>query len=463
MAGLRQLRRWCGRLRSARRLWADERGSILIYFTIVMGVMFGLIGLALDGGRYLMVNNDLQQVADAAALAAASQLDGESDALARADAAARNLDNDVHWYDVAGPKILAGTAGVQFYETLADVDANTPTSDAKKANFAKVTTGSWQVAPTFLVAVGALSNNSTEATAVAGSTYVACNVQPLMLCNPKFPSEFSATAGDLFGFTVNGSAPSSPGNFNLLDPGGETQSSAGDIRNLLSQSNPNFCYVDSVSPRPGAIAQNVAQGVNARFDVKPNGGGANMTGMDWTPDLNVVKGNTDNECFASVSTGNSPLDPAAELPGATGFTDSGGGSIYSSTVDTAGQASYMAAHHASAGTWPSGWTRYQMYQHEVDGSIAFDGTSNETMAKAPTCNGVTAAADRRIVSVAIIDCDPANPITGNKYKFLESRKYADFFLTRPVGPDNIIWAEFVRFMTPTSDGTKLHHIVQLYR
>jgi hypothetical protein len=44
-----------------------------------------------------------------------------------------------------------------------------------------------------------------------------------------------------------------------------------------------------------------------------------------------------------------------------------------------------------------------------------------------------------------------------------SREYADFFLTQPVGSGNIVWAEFIRFMTPDSDGSKLHQIVQLYR
>ena len=56
---------------------------------------------------------------------------------------------------------------MQFYETLADLDANKPAQTDKEANYIKVTTGSWQVAPTFLVAVGGISNNATHATAVA--------------------------------------------------------------------------------------------------------------------------------------------------------------------------------------------------------------------------------------------------------------------------------------------------------
>ena len=149
------------------RLCRDERGSIIIQATLTIVVIMGMIGLALDGGRLFMVNNDLQDLADAAALAGAAKLDGTSGAMERADAAARTLNNNVRWWDVSGPKILPGTSGVQFYETLADLDANSPVTDDKHANYIKVTTGSWQVAPTFLVAVGAVSNNSMHATAVA--------------------------------------------------------------------------------------------------------------------------------------------------------------------------------------------------------------------------------------------------------------------------------------------------------
>jgi hypothetical protein len=53
-------------------------------------------------------------------------------------------------------------------------------------------------------------------------------------------------------------------------------------------------------------------------------------------------------------------------------------------------------------------------------------------------------------------------VNGNSAN-VRSNRYAEFFLTQPVGSDGVIWAEFIRFMTPTSPGTKLHHIVQLYR
>ena len=449
------------------KLGRDERGSILIQFTITIVVIIGMIGLALDGGRFFMLNNDLQALADAAALAAAKQLDGASDALTRADAAARNLNNDVRWWDVAGPKILAGTGGVEFFQTLADIDSSNPTSDPTKANFVKVTTGIWQVAPTFLVAVGAVSKNSTQATAVAGSTFVACNVQPLMLCNPSEPSQFSANPGDLYGFTVTGNTGGySPGDFSLLDPAGQTHSSAGDIENELAASLPNFCYVNTVSPAQGQKTIDVASGVNVRFDINPTG---NPKGIDATPAPNVIKGDDTNKCLNSQNVTSPPQNnPTIDLSGDAmpinvGMTAVGSSSI-GGTWNTATANSYWSAHHDSSG-WPliAGVpaTRYQVYQMERAGSVAWNGTSAET--PAPQCASVPTGDDsRRIISVAIVNCLAQN-ISGNRNATVMSNTYADFFLTRPVDQSGIVYAEFVRFMTPQSDGTKLHQIIQLYR
>ena len=58
----------------------------------------GLIGLAHEGGRFLGVNSQLQDLADAAAIAGARELDGEAGALTRAETEARTLlDNNPRW------------------------------------------------------------------------------------------------------------------------------------------------------------------------------------------------------------------------------------------------------------------------------------------------------------------------------------------------------------------------------
>src|SRR5262245_20655391 len=94
------------------KLGKDQRGSILIQFTIMLIAIMGMVGLALNGGRLMMLHSDLQKLADAAALAGAAKLDGTANAITNADAAARSAGstNNVHWADVVGAKVLAGTA-----------------------------------------------------------------------------------------------------------------------------------------------------------------------------------------------------------------------------------------------------------------------------------------------------------------------------------------------------------------
>lgn len=67
-----------------RGLLRDQRGNIAMLFAIMLGVLFGFSALAVDGGNLYVLKSKLQRTADAAALAAASQLPDETDARAEA-------------------------------------------------------------------------------------------------------------------------------------------------------------------------------------------------------------------------------------------------------------------------------------------------------------------------------------------------------------------------------------------
>src|SRR5262245_38966889 len=246
------------------KLAKDDDGSILIWFTLVILAMMGMIGLALEGSAYYHLNSDLQELADASAIAGVAELDGAGDAITRAtDKAETLLSNDPHWSNVArsGLQITTPT----FYSALDPVNGDTPTTDPAQAKFIKVTTVTREFAPSFLHAVGATANAQTSTSAVAGSSYVACNVQPLMVCNPWEEAANPAdrifanhvTAGMMFQLLNEGGNDLAPGDFGLLDPAGQSHSSSNDIRNLLSQNNPGFCYVNNVSPRTGQVTNKV--------------------------------------------------------------------------------------------------------------------------------------------------------------------------------------------------------------
>jgi Flp pilus assembly protein TadG len=249
----------------------------------------GMLGLALDGGRLILVNNSLHDLADAAALAAAAQLDGAQDALTRADTAARSLTTNTptRWYDVAGVAIPSGTSGVQFYSAL---NPDTVTTDPTTATYVKVATGSWQVNPTFMAGAAALfgftaTSGSTSATAWAqgnGANGIAnCGVTQSFLCNPFEGTELHAGNANNFAQNVsvgtmiqlvNGAGAA--GNWGLLQVPGENANPHNQAA-FWDQSSVGSSCVTAASQgttRTGNVAKFAYQGMNVRFD-SPFGNG----------------------------------------------------------------------------------------------------------------------------------------------------------------------------------------------
>ena len=88
-----------------RRLHEEDDGQVMILVAILMVGMVAVVGLVTDGGMVFAQRRDLQNVADAAVLAGASQIDesayrasaGETivlDEAAAYDAAVRYLDDE---------------------------------------------------------------------------------------------------------------------------------------------------------------------------------------------------------------------------------------------------------------------------------------------------------------------------------------------------------------------------------
>jgi hypothetical protein len=457
----------------------QERGAALILFAVLIPVMMGIIGLVLDGGRVFIMNNEQQDLADAAALAGARELDGTEAGKVAAEAAARGL------IDGINPRGLTeGADGVQidtirFCETLAPIvpaDGFDPWNaciladedEPENANFIEVTTVQRDVSPVFTVALGADDAVGSRTVAIAGSTIVACNVQPLMLCNPyeAAGNEFSADAGQMFVFKQKGGGGSPafvPGDFGLLDPPGQDSSTGPQLRRLLSQQSPRFCYINDVSPRPGHNTGNVDIGINVRFDMQPSGAGQ-LTGMDLTPAPNVIKGyvprNANNACGPQNN-----LGPVARMPRDTGLTQIGSTDVGTVRPTTAAKNAYWQFHHGA--DWPADVeTRYDAYLLEIE--MAAGGTWGRTPrpeSPDPVCApaGVIDAGEesRRVISVTVVNCLAAG-VQGNSVTNVRANQYADFFLTEPA-EGGAIYAEFIRLLEVGDDDGRLRRIVQLYR
>jgi len=489
----------------------DEDGHILLYFTIMLPVIVGMIGLTLDGGAFFHLNTDLHELADAAALAGAKELQGKSGDRDRATTKAETLlSNDPHWSNVASSGVQIVDPPIYYSSLNPDVVATSDTN----AQYIKVTTVTRRRRPDFIPLTAALrglsapSNNQTSASAVAGNSSVACNVQPLMLCNPfEGTSSFTASPGQLFVFKQKGSNGSfSPGDFGLLDPPGVNSSGAKTIRNNLSQQSPNFCYVNQVSPRPGQATGDVSDGINVRFDMSPNGG---SSGMDLSPAPNVIKGTMPDPTKRNAACnfgGNNYIvdnnDTAANItkymfPGATSASTTsyaGGNLTIGNTIDTTAANAYWNYHHGA--NWPTVGgnpiTRFTAYCREVGLGDDCKGSNTPptwvagTEPNAPQCLSTTSETNykRRLISVAVVDC-LANNVQGNQATNVRSNDYVVFFLTNPSptnqpgtlnnylgsGTNGEIIGEYVETITPGGCASNpsnpfcngLHQVIQLYR
>lgn len=420
--------------------------AVMLQFTIFVTALLGLVGLALDGSRFLLLNNDLQDMADAAALAGAAELDGTSDALTRADAAARTLlQNNPRWWDVAGVKIES----VTFYSQL---NPDVVTNDPAQASYIKVVTGSWQVAPTFLVAVGALSNNATTTSAVAGTSFVSCAPIQSFICGANFPA--TTPSGAFFTLLANndGNWASGSGNWGVLaDPDCQTP----DCYTSVFARLPRACTTTKRHQQTGnAVAMNAAKGINVRFD-RPQGSGDLSTSAPVVIDGYISNGKA---CSNWSSANPKQFDPV------TNYSACKSGSC-PLPRNLANLGIYWQNQHGTA--LPAGMTtRYGAYRCE----LGFDGCappkwSQTAEPAAPSCSAKTLTGldglARRVISVGIIDTCPS----GNSGDEFIITKYADFFLTEAADAsgNTAVYAEYIQTYTANSPGSKLYKIVRLQR
>jgi hypothetical protein len=380
------------------------------------------------------------------------------------------LSNDPHWSNIARSGIQIVTPPT-FYSELDPVNGDTVATSSANARYIEVTTVLRERTLSFIAAVGATGNAQTSSSAVAGSSYVACNVQPLMICNPWEQQadpvfEHHVSPGMMFQLLQEGGNSFAPGDFGLLDPANAANSSANEIRNLLSEQVPNVCYVNNISPRTGQVTNKVLDGINVRFSIPLSTGVGNASNpLDLTPAPNVIKGMTNSNSPTCPKNSWSPI-PCGNLSACAMPSEDeqmslvGSAKIGNGVMIQADKDAYWSYHHG--GSWPpSITTRYGAYMQEKPGAGTSWAPGSEPYN--PQCDPTTPEGDydtRRIISAAVVNCI-ANNVQGNSVTNLLSSSYVDFFVTNPA--TSTVFLEFVRFLNPQSAGSKLHHVVQLYR
>jgi Flp pilus assembly protein TadG len=252
----------------------DNSAAVAPIVALSLFALIGAGGIAFDYSRIATLDTELQQAADQAALAAATQLD-------RADGARDRATNAIT--DADGSKRLAanftrfandgngdGTAVElptitfcsEFDDAVQDTTAAcTAADDDSEARFVVVTTQVRTAEYALTPIVGAFAGDA-RATAVAGVESSICNVAPLLVCAPSddFPTEADIGKGIVMK-TAGGDAWA-PGNYGFLDFGNGNPA----VLAALLGNGLNGCQnTDDNETEPGN--KNATDAINTRMDV----------------------------------------------------------------------------------------------------------------------------------------------------------------------------------------------------
>ena len=457
----------------------DESGAVAATYALSLTALVLIAGVGFDYGRVAAMDSELQNGADQAALAGATQLNGASGACSRAAQAAVGMvtnktvvANSANTISIPSESACDATGSVRFWQ---DKDrASAATTDAN-AHFIELTVDTRSVDYAFTPITGLL-RGTVAAAAMAGLGSSVCKVPPVFLCNPNQGGDPAFTIANYIGKGIrlianSGGSTYGSGNFGYLEASGGNGAQA--IAQALGRTEiPGDCIsADSIMTKTG-LQVSVLDALNTRFDVYANGlnqacGGSNQLcppSNNSRKDL-MHKGNANNCAFASgngsgwheaprpyfPASGTTPLTQAEiDATSPMGYPrdmchaisadgSCSGGQIGTGTWDRNAYFKTNSANYASnfdvSGTFGTATpTRYQVYKYEAanPGSRLQNQTENgNTSRPQPYCRtpGVavsTNGVDRRVLSVAVVNCtganlkNPINPV-----------KWVDVFLTEP--------------------------------
>jgi Flp pilus assembly protein TadG len=254
-------------------------------YALSLFALVGIAGVAFDYARVAGMDSELQNGADQAALAGATQLDHEDGACSRAANAAIALlnnstllanDNGGLRVNInggssvgAGNDSCTGISGVTFYQDRDKTNVATTDEDAR---FIEVAVDDRVANYAFTPIVGAFFGD-ISAKALAGLGSSVCKVPPVMICNPSESTDPDFTIANYVGKGLklvsvgNGSGSWAPGNFGYLDTQAGANGAPGLRQALGWESAPGDCIAATgVDTKPGATVT-VTDALNTRFDI----------------------------------------------------------------------------------------------------------------------------------------------------------------------------------------------------
>ena len=269
-----------------------ERGSILATSALGMFSLLLAVGLGVDISHLYLAKNELQNAADASALAGASGLDFSPLGITRATNRAvaemnkYEFDNDEVSFPRANIRFAANLSAFDNGGTGMDETQASSTTNAPTIRFVKVTTPQ---SPVNIAFVSMVTGNSLDLTAnaVAGVSVPLTSFAgylPVSVVDDDLLS--TILPGQMYTFRGSPQDSVSPGNYQILAIDGSGASDdriglASGVKNVVGPGG----YVDT---KPGVSSGAVRQGINTRFDDYASG----LDPAVYPPDTNIKEGIT---------------------------------------------------------------------------------------------------------------------------------------------------------------------------
>jgi len=265
----------------------SERGSILVMSAIGMLAVVLAVGLGVDISHFYLVKTELQNAADASALAGASAINsapsGIIEGTRRAVQAMNSYEFNNTGIDFSGNVLWAVNLDGPYLSTAdAATDAQAPT-----IRFVKVTTPNSPVGISFAaMALGGSKNLSASATAgLSIPLNVYCDFIPLSVLIDNNATQL--VPGQTYTIRAGNGGSPSPGDYQILavaGPGG-VDVGFGIGSGVDACAKPGDTY--EVDCKPGLTAGKVRTGLNSRFD---DYGGSQLDPANQPPDTNIKQG-----------------------------------------------------------------------------------------------------------------------------------------------------------------------------
>ena len=463
----------------------ERSGAVAPMYALALFGLITVAGVGWDYSRLMTMDSELQNAADQAALAAATQLDGLDGAMPRARAAAKDyfatagsqwvnrtkLSNDGDGDEIVDLAFTFYAGWDHVTDTPGAVISND--SNSRNAKYVRVLVGGREAFYALTAIGGTLSSGDIFADAVATLETAVCKAPKMFICAPSrdFPTPADTGRSFILRQLPNATDAMAPGNFGFLDPGGTTRSnnvSGNPNRELGRNTELSGCISSTgIESEPGFVATET-NALNTRFDIynPPGMPGCNSATGDFCPAQNTVTqwvykiSLSPSQTAASASCPASPPNNASRMKLADAIAEMGTATnskpgyqrdecLLNGSCNTVGNGdwsaqSYMNANHGGTNaTDISNGTRYGVYKWELANAatrlpvrkVGYTPRSSPSERGTLYCSypkpvneppfvPTSSQKDRRILTVASVDCTNLN---GREQ--LDILRWADLFLT----------------------------------